>query len=474
MFSREKSGGSSPACGLPGLDAPCVRIIALQAASMLVIGWTAMRSAIPILNPLTSADMWLYYGSSARLRLGLLPYRDFPLEYPPLALASFAVPQLLHARSMPSFPTYVGLFLAWNAALCILTAWIVYRIAVASRATRSDVTPERAVAIYAGLAVVLTPLLPWRYDLFPAFLTVLAFSLAISPSKQSAPGASVRKPVWAGAALGFGIAAKLYPIVLLPVLTVYYLAQRRSVAVRELWLGTLAAIGAAVLPFARVGPRAMLSFLSYHEKRGLEIESLPAGVLMASHFLYGLPARIAFDYGAFNLQAPGVARWIAALPWLFLLAYAALVTAAYVAFRKEFATGRSIRAETLAVGLVGALVAFMATNKVLSPQYVIWLMPFVPFAGVRLRRVLCVVCVLTTLIFPFAFGSLLAMNPTAVCLLNFRNDLLLTAFGMSIYVLASDLFPVRKRAAKSAENEPAESELVFHWVDASNGRGASD
>ena len=85
-----------------------------------------------------------------------------------------------------------------------------------------------------------------------------------------------------------------------------------------------------------------------------------------------------------------------------------------------------------------ALVAFIAFGKVLSPQYLIWLLRFVAALpeqyGRRARVLVLACCALTTLLYPWWLGRLVRQNSDAVLALNLRNTLLV---GLSVLLLAS-------------------------------------
>jgi hypothetical protein len=66
---------------------------------------------------------------------------------------------------------------------------------------------------------------------------------------------------------------------------------------------------------------------------------------------------------------------------------------------------------------------------VLSPQYLLWLLPLVPLsagglAGLGLAVLFVAACWTTSAIFPANYGPLLNLQPAAVDLLLFRNALL--------------------------------------------------
>jgi hypothetical protein len=76
-----------------------------------------------------------------------------------------------------------------------------------------------------------------------------------------------------------------------------------------------------------------------------------------------------------------------------------------------------------------AILAFVIGGKVLSPQYLIWLVPFATAIGGRAGRVarplFLVACLLTGLLYPWATGSLRSLQTWAFLVLNIRNVALL-------------------------------------------------
>jgi hypothetical protein len=85
------------------------------------------------------------------------------------------------------------------------------------------------------------------------------------------------------------------------------------------------------------------------------------------------------------------------------------------------------------------VLALILTSKVLSPQYLVWLLPFLPVVAARSRFMLwfsVVGLALTLVIFPVAYGALIAQHPVAVLLLNARNLLLVALFTALLWKLA--------------------------------------
>lgn len=380
-------------------------------------------------------DLAIYARYADQLMRGALPYRDFRPEYPPLALLPFVVPRVLMLGRPLSADAYRWLFLIENAVFCWLTAWTV----LASARQTKLATAGSTAALLTVLVAILSPLLSWRFDLFPALLTALAL-LALLRNQHAVGG------IW----LGLGVAAKLYPIVLGPLFGLQYLVLRRWRALGALIAGGALALALTVLPFWLLDRTGLLAFLTYHEQRGVQLESLAGGVVCLGHMLGFTTVQIEFNYGAMHLASP----WSKViLPWLtplLLLAYGTVLLVAYTRLRADLRT-QAPHGQALVQLSVAALLAFIVTNKVFSPQYVVWLLPFAPLLPWRHYLAVVMICVATVIIFPFNYDALLGLQPLAILLLNARNAAML---GLLIWVLA-DLLSVSLTArVRRAKIEP--------------------
>ena len=116
---------------------PVVGIAALIAALLMTIA----LATLPTVGQWHAGDLKLYFNDSQQLVRGKLPYRDFAIEYPPLALAPFVLPWLLAAGRPLPFTDYVVLFLLQNVFSCIVLALVLAAIcarAAFSRAACGD------------------------------------------------------------------------------------------------------------------------------------------------------------------------------------------------------------------------------------------------------------------------------------------------------------------------------------------------
>lgn len=354
-------------------------------------------------------DLRLYYTSALDLIQGRLPYRDFPLEYPPLALLPIVLPQLINPFGSRG---YVVLFFIENALFSIVLAWLLLPITHSLRVRYRS----RFVSVaYVALVTILAPLLPWRYDLFPALLTGLALLSVI-----------INRPMLVGFWLGLGIAAKLYPVILLPIFSLYYLVKQQYLALVRLLLGTFVTTCLILLPFALVGKEQFLSFVQYQQLRGLQLESIPAGVILLADKLGWTKVQLINNYGATHLISPladGVLKW---LPFTFLFLFGVVIISCLNCFRRERAMLGTVTIESLVTYIAATLLIFIATNKVFSPQYLIWLLPFAPLLRPRQIALFLGICIITIFIFPFFYWKLMGLGRILILVLNLRNVLLVT------------------------------------------------
>jgi hypothetical protein len=295
-------------------------------------------------------DVDLYGSYARRMADGQWPYRDFFDEYP-----VGAQPLFLFVHWLPG--SFVGAF-RWTMALCgaasvfAMLAWL----------RRTFVG-----AIVAGLApLIVGPVFLNTYDLFPALLTVLAVAAWLHDRERT---------TWI--LLAVAIAVKVYAVVLLPFVLLDCRRRRRATA----WI--VAVVVLLHLPFVALGPGGVRFSYWQQIRRGLESESLGAGVLLVLHRL-GLVGVTLRD------EAPGSRDLVGTLPNV----VAALSTLAMLAV--IFVLWRRYRGERLATA-AAAIAAFVTFDKVLSPQYVSWLVPLVPAVSVDCAFLLAVVLVLTRL-----------------------------------------------------------------------------
>jgi hypothetical protein len=223
--------------------------------------------------------------------------------------------------------------------------------------------------VYSLGSAALGHLLLMKYDAVPAALS-LAGVFAVAGGR----------PFLGGAATAIAAGAKAYPALFIPILAVVAW-QRSNRQCRRFVLGVIVA-AAPLLLLALWLP--WWNFASFHGARGLEVGSLAASIVWALHFL-GVDASWALigtsnEVGgplAGQLLGPARALWIVST-----LAALGVAVAAAVRMRGERERVEPSAASVAALLLL-ALVPFVATNTVFSPQFHLWL---IPLAAIVLER----------------------------------------------------------------------------------------
>ena len=163
--------------------------------------------------------------------------------------------------------------------------------------------------------------------------------------------------------------------------------------------------------------------------RPLQIESLASSVLLALHNAAGMPLEWASGSGSQNLTGTvaGVASGITTVVGL----------AALVLVWVRYARGDTESAARFARYAAAAAVAFVAFGKVLSPQFLVWLLAIVVIVPGRRGTVasvlLVLACVLTRLWFPRTYWELVkSFDPTSSWLVLARDLVLVALFAVLV------------------------------------------
>jgi uncharacterized membrane protein len=335
------------------------RLIALAGAAAFLVCCLVTRGGLLDHHRYGDAALYGHYGHE--MTSGHWPYRDFFDEYPVLAQPLFFVVRLLPGPFITSFK--------WTMAACGAAALVLLVVAMRGPVVRI----AAAAAVVAVSPLIVGPVFLNTYDLFPALLTI-ATVLAFLRARERT----------AYVLLALAVAAKVYPLVLLPLALIETWEHGGRDALRRAfaWFGGVLVL--VHLPFAILGPGGLRFSYWLQLKRGLEAESLGAGILLVLDRL-GLYSVTLQDKAPGSRDAVGtVANAVAVLSSLAVIAAVLYVAWVYL---------RGGRDRLLACA--AAVTAFVAFNKVLSPQYLSWLVPLVPAAGLVASGVLVVALVLT-------------------------------------------------------------------------------
>ncbi len=355
--------------------------VGLFLVSLTLLHWGWYQHALIL-------DTVEYHRYGSAVMDGKVPYRDFGVEYPPGALPLFAAP----AVGKPDFTLYNREF---QVLMALCGAAALASMAVALRALGASV--ERTVAalgFFALAPLLLGSVILYRYDLWPAALTVAGIAGVLAGRQRLGFGA-----------LGLGIAAKAFPAVVLPAALVYVWRTRGR---REalVCVGVTAAVSAVVVvPFLAIAPHGVWKSIADQASRPLQIESLGSAILLAAHHLGGLALTMVSSHGSQNLGG--------SLPDAVGTASSALLAVVLLAIWVAAARGPATP-ERLVRYAAASLVAFAALGKVLSPQFLIWLLPLVPLVrgrrGLVASGLLALALLLTQIWFPIRYWDLVAFD----------------------------------------------------------------
>lgn len=324
-----------------------------------------------------------------------------PVEYPPLTLAVFSLALLL------PLAYYQVAFAVLMSLVSVLIYWLLLRYGPRGAAL--------AFATYIFIGALATA--QGRFDLIPAALTLLC---VIAAERKHWTTAYV--------ALAFGVLLKLYPLLLLPglfiaeqqvagrlhipatSLTLRALLRQLAYTARGImgwrWQNLLIFLG---IILGVSGAFSLLNFqgavvnqFSYFTQRPIQIEATASTVLWLAHN-FDQPFQVVYSYGSLNS--------LSSLSGIVGVIDTVLLVTGYVSILWQQWRGRLDITQTM----IAFLFIFIATGKVFSPQYLIWLIPLLAYAGAfDTFWLFCwgSVSVLTTFIYSYLYAHL--SNPQLI------------------------------------------------------------
>ncbi|UFR04959.1 glycosyltransferase 87 family protein [Streptomyces sp. Go40/10] len=337
----------------------------------------------------TSDVSVIYRGWYEVLRQGTFPLDDVTWQYPPAAALPVLSPAVLPFLSYPH---------AFFVLACLADAVVLALLVCAGR--RTGRSPRGAWVWVAGVPL-LGPTVYARYDVM---VTAVAVAALLAGS---------RRPRVMGALAAAGALLKVWPALLLV-----------GAVRRRAWASAVVTAAALALLFAVSMPGAF-AFLTFQRDRGTEVESLGALVFhVARHF--GWRGEVLLNYGSIEFLGPYVDRVSTAALALTGAAFGWLLLWRVRAARFE--------PHTLADAALTAVLLFTVTSRVISPQYLVWL---VGLAAVCLTHrasrmgapalLVLLASFVTVLEFPLGFSHVVTSDWYGVTLLAVRNGLLVAA-----------------------------------------------
>ncbi|MFF4019125.1 glycosyltransferase 87 family protein [Streptomyces sp. NPDC001843] len=379
--------------------------------------WLLVHDSVPLLGRGSVArEVWrLYFHWFGVLSRGAFPAHDTLWQYPPGAGAVLLAPGLL--PGLTYFQAFVVLTLAADALIALAL------VRAGTRPGRS----LRGAALWVGALPLLLHLPLARYDVqVTAFAVIALLTLPRSPRAG-------------GVFAVLGGLVKVWPALVL-------LGVERGRATRSAWTW---AAGAGVLAFGILAGLFdnPLAFLRQQGGRGIQIESLGGTALsLATHA--GWSGRSRYRYGAVELVGPHVSAVATACLALTAIAFGLLVLWRVRARRWTESTPYDTA--------LCAVLLFTVTSRVISPQYMVWLLGLAAVCLTSRHTVQRPVAALvvaasavSAVAYPALYREVVGCTWTGCALMLLRNGLLAAAAALSLVRLwrstrlpAADAAPV--------------------------------
>ncbi|MEU2061610.1 glycosyltransferase 87 family protein [Streptomyces sp. NPDC013455] len=406
---------------------PVLALTAIWLTTRALMLWLLAHNSARLLGGgSVSREVWrLYVHWYGVLAHGSFPVHDTLWQYPPGAGAVLLAPGLLPGL------TYFQAFVALTLAADALTAAALLR--AGTRPGRSQL----GAAVWTGGLPLLLHLPLARYDLQVTALAVLSL-LAVARSPR------------AGGVFGaLGALVKVWPALVL-------LGVPRGRPARTAWAWAAAASAACLVPLALLLDHP-LSFLREQGGRGVQIESLGGTALnLARHA--GWPGRSRYRYGAIELVGPHVQAVATAS-----LALTALCLGLLVLWRVR---ARHWSEATPYDAALSAVLLFTVTSRVISPQYMIWLIGLAAVCLTSRRTSQRPVAVLilaaaavSTVAYPMYYQEVVHGTWAGCLLMLVRNGLLTAAAVLSFARLWRAARPASGKAGPPMEPRPGPHRL---------------
>lgn len=340
------------------------------------------------------------------------PLSFLPYEYPVLSLFLFSLPLL--------FP-----FVAYQYVF----AYLVFLAIVGVSVFLYTYKKSTAFLFLFFLCLGVAPTAFIRYDFFPSAL-VLFTCFAVSKKRFTL----------SYLLLFLATLLKLYPILLFPLLFIteqlsldtknLFLRFRRSISIGSLLLFFL------LLPLIMRAEKNPYLFLL---NRPTQLESAQATGVWIHSIFTNTSLCLNYSYNSVNLVTSSSCKLLGQfspppifISWiytgLFVLGYGSIL---FFLYKKRL---------TFFTACFLTLILLLATQKIFSPQYLLWLLPFFPFFSIRSRFFFLFTSLsyLTFLIYPYMYSTDVVnfidtpLPPTQpiLLLIGARNTLLFILFGM--------------------------------------------
>jgi hypothetical protein len=342
-----------------------------------------------------SGDIQTFQQYANNIAHGLIPYINFYPEYPPFALFFMYLPYLVDKNPI-TYLLWFGVLVTLAIILGALFIWLQGR----------DI---KKIYLF-GFLLFLLQASPYqfiyqRFDIFVAILTFASVYFFFKLKNESLGWFS----------LFIATMTKIFPIVLFPL---FFLKTKRKWL--SLWFIVPMAIFNLFLIWATKGQ--YLTSITIQGTRSAEVQSFISTFPIGTHLFFGAKLSGFFAVSTWNLEIPKQL-----LRNLRFLIFGLLVIPFVISYLKK--TIYSFNSTRLSAILI---TGFILANIVFCPQYLIWLIPFVPFLDLGEIGIFVIIVAITTSIFNLPFDS--SKQNDWIYLMLFIRNVLLVVFYYKLFI----------------------------------------
>jgi hypothetical protein len=359
------------------------------------------------------ADVDHYFTYASYVVEGLVPYRDFDFEYPPLSLLFMVIPRL---------------FTSDHDTYCIIQtfqAFIFFAIGVyyVSKIAEMNKTHNGRLLFLLLITLLMANMFVIaRNDIYPTVFCIMSFYYFFQ-----------KKYTASWIFISLGVMTKIFPLFIAPVLFIPLLLKKDHIAVIK---GIIICVSTCLLislPFIILDPSTAFSYLFYHLDRGLQIESVASSFIMFFNIFDPGIISVGFSYGSHNLvgELPDAVSYM--LGYVMPIALLVFFIWALMRIYRMRSDWDSMHVHRIAavVGLE-MIIIFIMFNKVFSAQYIIWVLMLLTITqfycfNTKIRNELIALAffygVFSMINGDFTYDYLVELNNGAVLVVFIRNIL---------------------------------------------------
>lgn len=410
------------------------RLLPWLLSLLAVLVWVGPMQWVSASVPQIS-DIPTYEGAYAQMTAGNLPYLDFTLEYPPGAAVIFWVAGVLPGDYGVGFSFLMMLALVLTVIPVTLTA----------RALGLSLWRQAAAGgITACIPLLLGGLVGTRFDL--ALAALIAWLLwAVVTDRMTA----------AWVILALAVLVKLIPLAFIPVLAIVHLRRHGG---NDLLRSALIGLGVLLVlaaPVAILAPEGLWDSVAYHLDRPLQLESTGAAYLMGMRLLADVPLAVETSFGSQGLAggAPDLMALLSTIALVVLVLAIALTVLRLLSVQPP-----SADSAIFVAGIAATSLALLVAGKVLSPQFLVWIVPSAVLIGGRFgwasAWVAALAMLLTQAYFPGSYWRLVALQDAEMGLLVLRDAVLIALLAL-VWPRRGMEAPLRDAPPGQARGRPA-------------------